>query len=93
MERVILIGGKAGEGVKEAANLFAKVLVNRGYWAFTYHDYPSLIRGGHNFSSIRFSLFPVKSPKRKADVIVALDSRSVREHLKDQKPNTYIAPL
>jgi len=88
MERVILIGGEAGEGVKEAANLFARVLVNRGYWVFTYHDYPSLIRGGHNFSSIRFSTFPVKSPKRKADVIVALDSRSVREHLKDQKPNT-----
>ncbi|MEO2083600.1 MAG: 2-oxoacid:acceptor oxidoreductase subunit alpha [Desulfurobacteriaceae bacterium] len=88
MERSVLIGGEAGEGVKEAANLFAKVLVNIGYSVFTYHDYPSLIRGGHNFSTVRFSNEEVSAPVRKADVIVALDERSVREHRENATENT-----
>lgn len=89
MERVVLIGGKAGEGVKKAANLFAKVLVNRGYWVFTYHDYPSLIRGGHNFSTVRFSDSEIKSPVKCTDVIVALDRRSVEKHKEEAKDSTY----
>ncbi len=36
MEQVVLIGGEAGEGIKEAANLFSKVLVNLGFSVFTY---------------------------------------------------------
>ncbi|ADU97341.1 2-oxoacid:acceptor oxidoreductase subunit alpha [Thermovibrio ammonificans] len=88
MERSVIIGGQAGEGIKEAANLLAKVLVNLGYSAFTYHDYPSLIRGGHNFSQVRFSNEPVAAPVEKADYIVALDERSVKEHLKNAKEST-----
>lgn len=88
MERAVIIGGQAGEGIKEAANLLGKVLVGIGYSVFTYHDYPSLIRGGHNFSTIRFSNEEVGAPVKKADFIVALDDRSVRRHKEDAKENT-----
>ena len=85
MERAVLIGGEAGEGIKEAANLLAKVLVNLGYSVFTYHDYPSLIKGGHNFSIVRFSNEPVGAPVKKVDYIVALDSRSLSLHKENAK--------
>ncbi|RUM88874.1 MAG: 2-oxoacid:acceptor oxidoreductase subunit alpha [Thermovibrio sp.] len=88
MERSVTIGGEAGEGIKESANLLSKVLVNIGYSVFTYHDYPSLIRGGHNFSSVRFSNEKVEAPVKLADYIIALDDRSVREHRKDAKEGT-----
>ncbi len=88
MERSVIVGGEAGEGVKEAGNLLSRVLVSIGYSVFTYHDYPSLIRGGHNFSSVRFSNEEVYAPVRKADYIVALDDRSVRRHRKDAKEGT-----
>jgi len=88
MERTVIIGGKAGEGVKESANLLSKVLVGMGFYVFTYHDYPSLIRGGHNFSTVRFSDRKVKSPTRYADVIVALDERSLKKHTNDAREGT-----
>jgi 2-oxoglutarate ferredoxin oxidoreductase subunit alpha len=88
MERSVIIGGEAGEGIKEGANLLSKVLVNIGYSVFTYHDYPSLIRGGHNFSTVRFSNEEVKSPVKMGDYIVALDDRSVRRHREDAKTET-----
>ena len=88
MERAVLIGGEAGEGIKEAANLLAKVLVNIGYSVFTYHDYPSLIKGGHNFSIVRFSNEPVGAPVKKVDYIVALDSKSLNLHRENAKEST-----
>jgi len=87
MELSVIIGGEAGEGVKEAGNLLSRVLVGIGYSVFTYHDYPSLIRGGHNFSVVRFSNEEVYAPVKKADYIVALDDRSVKRHRGDAKEN------
>ncbi len=88
MDVNIIIGGKAGAGIKEAGRMFTGVLVNLGYYAFSYVDYPSLIRGGHNFVTIRFSDKPVGSADEKADVIVATDGRSIKAHLKDAKDDT-----
>lgn len=88
MEQVVLIGGEAGEGIKEAANLFSKVLVNLGFSVFTYHDYPSLIRGGHNFSLVRFSNETVLAPKKGFDTAVVLDEKSLKRHEKEAKGST-----
>jgi len=49
MDKTIIIGGKAGAGIKEAGRMLAGILTNLGYYVFGYVDYPSLIRGGHNF--------------------------------------------
>ncbi len=84
MGKNVVIGGEAGEGIKEAANLFSRLLVKRGFYVHTYHDYPSLIRGGHNYSSVRFSLFPVRAPRKEADVIVVLDERSVERRKENE---------
>ncbi len=90
MGKNVIIGGEAGEGIKEAANLFSRLLVKRGFYVHTYHDYPSLIRGGHNYSSVRFSLFSIKAPRKEANVIVALDERSVKKREENEMPGRTI---
>jgi len=88
MDLSIIIGGKAGAGIKEAGRMLAKVLTKMGYHVFVYVDYPSLIRGGHNFVTIRFSEEKISSVKKKADIIVATDGRSIKAHKYDAKDST-----
>ncbi|MDD1676362.1 MAG: 2-oxoacid:acceptor oxidoreductase family protein, partial [Methanomicrobiales archaeon] len=49
-EYTVLIGGKAGEGINVAGATIARILTRCGYHTYISYDYPSLIRGGHNFS-------------------------------------------
>ena len=94
MRRSILIGGQAGQGVAKAAEVLGKILVKMGYFVFNYRDYPSLIRGGHNFNVITFSDKRIFShDERGYEVIVALDQRTVETHKKEENEKTYyIAP-
>lgn len=88
IDKTILIGGKAGAGIKEAGRMFGSVLSDLGFFTFTYVDYQSLIRGGHNFVSIRFSNREVNSIKKHPDVIVATDTRTIKEHKEEAKEDT-----
>jgi len=47
---------------------------------FTYQDYESRIRGGHNFTQIRFSDALALSPRERVDILVALDRESILRH-------------
>jgi len=76
----ILIGGKAGDGIRQAGNTLARLLNRIGYRIFFYDDYPSLIRGGHNFSIIRASKKKIEAHKEKVDLIVALNQDAVEKH-------------
>jgi 2-oxoglutarate ferredoxin oxidoreductase subunit alpha len=83
----ILMGGKAGHGIRVATTLIAKLLSRYGYRAFVYDDYPSLIRGGHNFSIVRISEKKILANTKKVDIIVGLDKLTVERHsgeLKDE---------
>ena len=62
-EMSILIGGKAGDGIRQAGHTLARLLNRIGYRIFFYDDYPSLIRGGHNFSIIRASKKKIEARK------------------------------
>ena len=50
-----LIGGIAGDGINEAGLTVARLFNRLGYRIYMYYDYPSLIRGGHNYSLVRAS--------------------------------------
>ena len=50
MKLNILIGGKAGQGINKVSEIVSAIMVEQGYFTFNYRDYPSLIRGGHNFN-------------------------------------------
>ena len=76
----ILVGGKAGDGIRQAGIIIARMLNRIGYRIFFYDDYPSLIRGGHNFSIIRASEKRIIAHKETVDVIVALNQDTVEKH-------------
>ncbi|WP_456434437.1 2-oxoacid:acceptor oxidoreductase subunit alpha [Thermosulfuriphilus sp.] len=76
----ILIGGQAGDGIRQAGNTVAKLLNRLGYRIFFYDDYPSLIRGGHNFSIIRAAEKKILAHRERVDLIVALNQETVERH-------------
>src|SRR3989344_2784895 len=85
MQKTILIGGEAGLGSAVTSHLIGKIFCEFGYYVFNYRDYPSLIRGGHNFNILKISDEPVYSHEYQYDVILALDQKTVDIHKKDLK--------
>jgi len=86
----ILIGGKAGDGIKQGGNAIARLFNQLGYWVFVYEDYPSLIRGGHNFSIIRASKERIKAHKNTVDILIALNQETLEIHKDKIKRETII---
>ncbi len=86
----ILIGGKAGDGIRQAGQTLASLINRIGYRIFFYDDYPSLIRGGHNFSIIRASQKTIKAHKDSVDLIVALNQDAVEKHAARLNPDGLI---
>lgn len=79
-EYSVLIGGQAGEGINLAGLSIARLLNQWGYCLYMYYDYPSLIRGGHNFSIIRAADRPVASHRDGVDFLLALNQDCIDRH-------------
>ena len=76
----LLIGGAAGQGIDTTAAILEKLLKRSGYHVFTSRDFMSRVRGGHNFSLIRFGTEPVMSHSDKLDGMIALNDETVELH-------------
>lgn len=76
----ILVGGAAGQGIDTFANILEKTLKRCGYYVFTYRDYMSRVRGGHNFTQIRFSNKPVFTYTNKVDLIFPINKETIEIH-------------
>ncbi|KKT77820.1 MAG: Pyruvate flavodoxin/ferredoxin oxidoreductase domain protein [Microgenomates group bacterium GW2011_GWB1_44_8] len=74
------IGGQAGQGVKSAGLMFARLATRSGYWVHNHTEYPSVIRGGHNVTSVTVSSRPVYAPTKHTDLLVALNKETVSLH-------------
>lgn len=83
----VLVGGKAGDGITNAGTLIAQILSHHGYFVYMYTDYPSLIRGGHNFAIVRATERQVAVHRKQVDFILALDQRTVDQH-RDTSPSS-----
>ena len=81
----ILIGGKAGQGINFVSKIVSQTLANNGYYTFNYRDYPSIIRGGHNFNILSVSDTPIESNESAIDIMVALDKRTIDIHKTELK--------
>jgi 2-oxoglutarate/2-oxoacid ferredoxin oxidoreductase subunit alpha len=86
----IKIGGAAGQGIKSAGLMFAKVASRSGFNIFDYTEYPSLIRGGHNMMQIIISKEEVATPIKKVDLLVALNKETLEKYLNDLDEGTGI---
>lgn len=86
----ILIGGKAGQGINKVSEIVSDILAGQGYFVFNYRDYPSLIRGGHNFNILSFSDKQIGSYESKLDGIIALDDKTAGLHQKKLQKDNFI---
>jgi 2-oxoglutarate ferredoxin oxidoreductase subunit alpha len=76
----VLIGGKAGEGISSAGQIVAHLLGQLGYRVHMHFDYPSLIKGGHNFAIVRGAGRRIGAVRNQVDLILALDQETVKVH-------------
>jgi 2-oxoglutarate ferredoxin oxidoreductase subunit alpha len=85
-----VIGGEAGYGIMTTGFMMAKIFTRLGLSVFDYVEYPSLIRGGHNAYYVRASDENITSQKRSVDILVALNSESIKLHLEELSDNAAI---
>ncbi len=86
----LLVGGAAGQGIDTTVAILEKLLKRSGYNVFTIRDFMSRIRGGHNFSLIRFGTKAVYSHSNQLDGIIALNDETVELHKDKLNPNGFI---
>lgn len=84
------IGGEAGFGIMSVGEMFARCCMRAGLNVFTYPEYPSLIRGGHNTVQVTASSNTVSSHRRLVNILIALNKASVDLHLDEVSPNGVI---
>jgi 2-oxoglutarate ferredoxin oxidoreductase subunit alpha len=75
-----LIGGEAGAGISRSGFLFAKACMRGGLHVFGANDYQSLIRGGHNFYTVRVSGEEIRSQADQISLLIALNAETVMLH-------------
>ena len=80
MIKNILIGGTAGHGLNTLSYFLVRILRDQGYQVHTFKDYMSRVRGGANFTQIRFGNEAVTTHDPKVDLIMALNQEAVDLH-------------
>jgi len=86
----ILIGGAAGQGIDTTVAILEKLLKKSGYFVYTTRDFMSRIRGGHNFSLLRFGNEIITSHSDNLDGIIALNDETALLHKYKLKENGFI---
>jgi 2-oxoglutarate ferredoxin oxidoreductase subunit alpha len=76
----LLVGGEAGAGITRSGFLFAKTCLRGGLYVFGANDYQSLIRGGHNFYTVRACDEEVYSQADTIDLLLALNKETIHLH-------------
>ncbi len=76
----MMVGGEAGAGISRSGYLFAKTCLRGGLYVFGVNDYQSLIRGGHNFYTVRADAKEVYSQADRIDLLIALNKVTILLH-------------
>ncbi len=76
-----LIGGEAGQGLTRSGSLLGKAFMRGGFHVFGANDYPSVIRGSHNFYVLRASDEEVHSQRDTIDLVLALNKETILLHI------------
>lgn len=84
------IGGEAGFGIMSTGEMFARACMRAGLNVFTYPEYPSLIRGGHNTVQVTVSPRPVTAHRFAVDILIALNKESIDLHQAEMSPRGVI---
>lgn len=84
------IGGEAGFGIMSSGTMLAKTFSRAGYGVIASNEYPSLIRGGHNFVSVRMTTTIMHAPKKSLQILIALNKETVNLHKDDLENQAYL---
>lgn len=76
----VLTGGRAGDGINSAGLLVAHLFNHMGYRTYMYFDYPSLIKGGHNYTITRAAGRKIGAHRNRCDFLLALTQDSIDLH-------------
>jgi len=87
----VVVGGKAGDGINSAGAMVAQLFNHMGYYVYMYTDYPSLIRGGHNFALVRGAEHQVGASNSRIDFLIALNQETLSVHVPDCPECTVVA--
>jgi 2-oxoglutarate ferredoxin oxidoreductase subunit alpha len=82
----IKIGGAAGQGVKSAGQLLAKLALRSGYQIYCHTEYGSLIKGGHNVIQVNVSKDPVTAPRKTTNFLVAFNQETIDRYCGELLP-------
>ena len=63
-----------------SGTILAKLFTRNGYGVIATNEYPSLIRGGHNFVSVSIATQEIFAPKKEINVLIALNKETVELH-------------
>jgi 2-oxoglutarate/2-oxoacid ferredoxin oxidoreductase subunit alpha len=84
---VIEICGSAGEGTISAGEILSRFMSGQGFEIMSFDAYPAEIRGfGKCVAHTRISTFPIHSPGKLADVLIALNDGHAISQLYALKP-------
>ena len=86
----ILIGGAAGQGIDTTVSILEKLLKHSGYYIYTTRDFMSRVRGGHNFSLLRFGTEVITSHSYRLDGIIALNEETIDLHKHELKEEGFV---
>ncbi|MFO7635689.1 MAG: 2-oxoacid:acceptor oxidoreductase subunit alpha [Clostridia bacterium] len=86
----VLIGGEAGQGMETISTLLEKILKKQGFEIFSTKDYMSRVRGGHNFTQVRFGDERITAHWDELDGIIALNGQTVDIHAKRLKKKGFL---
>ena len=86
----LLIGGAAGQGIDTSTAILEQLLKRAGYFVYTIRDVMSRVRGGHNFSLIRFGPDVIRSHSLKLNGIIALTNETIELHKDELEENGFI---
>jgi 2-oxoglutarate ferredoxin oxidoreductase subunit alpha len=86
----VLVGGKTGYGASDAGILLCRLFSRLGYRIYMYNDFPSLIRGGHQFVLVRACREQISAHSDKADLVVAFNQDALELHRDRFGSNTIV---
>lgn len=86
----LLVGGAAGQGVDTTVAILERLIKQSGCGVYAMRDLMSRIRGGHNFSRVRFGSETPRSHSEQLDGIIALNQETIAVHLENLKSEGFI---
>lgn len=79
-EITVLAGGKTGYGITDAGIMLCRLFSRLGYRIYMYNDFPSLIKGGHQFVLVRACSEQISAHSDKADLVIAFNQDALELH-------------